>query len=269
MDKSDILLNLVDVEFRYKDEIVYLQLNLQVLRDKITVIMGPSGCGKSTLLGLMTAQLEPVEGTVLFEGTSLAGLSRRDLYAIRRRTGMMFQNNALFSDLNVFENVAFPVRENSKMPDALIRNLVLIKLQMVGLRGAAHFMPEMLSGGMARRVALARSLALDPDLAFYDEPFTGLDPISKGIIARLIKDTNTVSGSTSVVITQDVNEGLAIADQVIILSKGQVVASGAPYDIVKSNNSEVRQFLNAEPDGPLPFHYPAPDYEGQLIGTHR
>ena len=162
MDKSDILLNLVDVKFRYKDEIVYLQLNLQVLRDKITVIMGPSGCGKSTLLGLMTAQLEPVEGTVFFDGTSLAGLSRRDLYSIRRRTGMMFQNNALLSDLNVFENVAFPVRENSKMPDSLIRNLVLIKLQMVGLRGAAHFMPEMLSGGMARRVALARSLALDP-----------------------------------------------------------------------------------------------------------
>ena len=246
---------------RWQNEISY--------RLGIILVTGPSGCGKSTLLGLMTAQLEPVEGTVFFDGTSLAGLSRRDLYSIRRRTGMMFQNNALLSDLTVFENVAFPVRENSKMTDSLIRNLVLMKLQMVGLRGAAHLMPEMLSGGMARRVALARSLALDPDLIFYDEPFTGLDPISKGIIVRLIKDTNTVSGSTSVVVTQDVSEGLTIADQVIILSKGQVVAIGAPSDVVKSNNAEVRQFLNAEPDGPLPFHYPAPDYEEQLTGSHQ
>ena len=269
MEKSNVLFNLVGVKFGYKDEIVYFQLNLEVLRDKITVIMGPSGCGKSTLLGLMTAQLEPDVGTVFFDGDSLSRLSQRDLYSIRRRMGMMFQNNALLSDLTVFENVAFPVRENSKMTDSLIRNLVLMKLQMVGLRGAAHLMPEMLSGGMARRVALARSLALDPDLIFYDEPFTGLDPISKGIIVRLIKDTNTVSDSTSVVVTQDVSEGLTIADQVIILSKGQVVASGAPSDVVKSNNAEVRQFLNAEPDGPLPFHYPAPNYEEQLISTHR
>ena len=269
MEKSDVLFNLVGIKFGYKDEIVYFQFNLEVLRDKITVIMGPSGCGKSTLLGLMTAQVEPDEGTVFFDGDSLSKLSQRDLYSIRRRVGMMFQNNALLSDLTVFENVAFPVRENSKMTDSLIRNLVLMKLQMVGLRGAAQLMPEMLSGGMARRVALARSLALDPDLIFYDEPFTGLDPISKGIIVRLIKDTNTVSGATSVVVTQDVSEGLTIADQVIILSKGQVVAIGAPSDVVKSNNAEVRQFLNAEPDGPLPFHYPAPNYEEQLISTHR
>jgi phospholipid/cholesterol/gamma-HCH transport system ATP-binding protein len=183
--------------------------------------------------------------------------------------GMMFQNSALLSDFDVFENVAFPVRENTRLPEPLVRNLVLMKLHMVGLRGAARVMPAALSGGMARRVALARALALDPDLVMYDEPFTGLDPISKGVVAQLIRELNDVLNLTSVVVTQDVIEGLAIADHVIVFAGGQIVEEGAPKKVAASTQPQVRQFLDAKPDGPVPFHYPASDYQDDLFGIHR
>lgn len=269
MEKPEHVLQLIDLSFGYLKTNVYTDLNLQIAKGKITVIMGPSGCGKSTLLGLMTGQLQPETGTVLFEGVSLSGLPRKALYRARRRMGMVFQNTALLSDLNVFENIAFPIRENTKLPDTLVRKLVLMKLQMVGLRGSAGLMPAMLSGGMARRVGLARALALDPDVVFYDEPFTGLDPISKGIIVQLIRELNSLLGATSVVVTQDMNEGLAIADQVVIFSSGRVVAYGTPEEVSRSRQPEARQFLDAKADGPIPFHYPAPDYHEQLVGFRR
>ena len=269
METPGHLLQLVELGFGYPDRNLYGNLNLQITRGKITAIMGPSGCGKSTLLELMTGQLQPKTGTVLFEGVSLSRLPQSAQYIVRRRMGMMFQNNALFGDLNVFENVAFPIRENTGLSNSLVRNLVLMKLQMVGLRGAAQLMPSMLSGGMARRVALARALALDPDMIFYDEPFTGLDPISKGVIGQLIKTLNGVLGATSVFVTQDVNEGLSIADEVIIFSQDGIVEHGSPEQVVRSTQPEARQFLDAKPDGPVPFHYPAPDYKSQLIGFRR
>ena len=269
METSDHVLQLIELGFGYPETAVYKGLNLRISKGKITALMGPSGCGKSTLLGLMTGQLQAQTGTVLFDGVPLSGLSRKALYRLRRRVGMMFQDTALLSDLNVFENVAFPIRENTQLSEPLVRNLVLMKLQMVGLRGAANMMPDMLSGGMARRVGLARALALDPQVVFYDEPFTGLDPIAKGVIAKLIKELNSVFEATSIVVTQDMNEGLAIADQVAIFSEGRIVEYGTPEQVVRSKQLEARQFLDADPIGSVPFHYPAPDYYEELVGFHR
>lgn len=269
METSDHVLQLIELGFGYPETVVYRGLNLQISKGTITVLMGPSGCGKSTLLRLMTGQLQAQTGTVLFDGVPLSGLPRKELYRLRRRVGMMFQDTALLSDLNVFENVAFPIRENTQLSESLVRNLVLMKLQMVGLRGAAHLMPDMLSGGMARRVGLARALALDPHVVFYDEPFTGLDPIAKGVIAKLIKELNSVFEATSIVVTQDMNEGLAIADQVVIFSEGRIVEYGTPEKVLRSKQLEARQFLDADPIGSVPFHYPAPDYYEELVGFHR
>jgi phospholipid/cholesterol/gamma-HCH transport system ATP-binding protein len=266
LDPPASLVDVANLDFRYPERALYHDLSLRISRGKVTVIMGPSGCGKSTLLGLMAGRLRPQAGKVCFEGVALSNLSRKELYRLRRRMGMMFQNSALLSDLDVFENVAFPIRANTRLAEPLVRNLVLLKLHMVGLRGAARLLPAALSGGMARRVALARALALDPDLVMYDEPFTGLDPISKGIIAELIRELNDVLGVTSVVVTQDVREGLSIADHVIVFTGGQIVEEGSAQEVAASTRPQVRQFLDAKPDGPVPFHYPAPDYQDDLLG---
>jgi phospholipid/cholesterol/gamma-HCH transport system ATP-binding protein len=227
--------------------------------------MGPSGTGKTTLLRLMTGQIKPDRGRILFDGLDVAALSLCDLYDLRRRMGMLFQNGALLTDMDVFENVAFPLREHTKLPEPLIRNIVLTKLQAVGLRGAARLMPAELSGGMARRVALARSMATDPDMLIYDEPFTGLDPISMGMIVRLVRQMNYALGITSLVVSHDVEELAILADMSYILSGGKVAASGTFAELKDHDSELVNQFINGLADGPVPFHYPARDYYQQLL----
>jgi phospholipid/cholesterol/gamma-HCH transport system ATP-binding protein len=244
-------------------------VDLDVQRGGITAIMGPSGTGKTTLLRLITGQIRPDAGEVLVEGQDVTSLGRKGLYAMRRRMGMLFQNGALLSDFNVFENVAFPLREHTRLPDRLVRNIVLPKLQAVGLRGAASLMPYELSGGMARRVALARAIVMDPELLIYDEPFVGLDPISLGVVLRLIRELNDALGISSIVVSHDVREIAAVADRAYLLSGGRVLASGKPGDLTESELPEVRQFMRGLPDGPVPFHYPARDYAEQLFGDVR
>ena len=234
---------------------------------RITAVMGPSGTGKTTLLRLITAQISAERGQVLVFGREVAGLRGGEVYALRRRIGMLFQNGALLTDMDVFENVAFPVREHTDLPEPLIRTLVLTKLQAVGLRGAAELMPAELSGGMARRVALARAIVMDPEVLIYDEPFVGLDPISLGVIMRLIKHMNQALGITSIVVSHDVRELASIADDSYLLSGGRVAAAGAPAQLRASDSAAVRQFMTGSEDGPVPFHYPAPDYAAQLFAA--
>ena len=241
-------------------------LDLAVRRGSITAVMGPSGTGKTTLLRLLTGQVFPTAGSVQVFGQDVGSLSKRELFALRKRMGMLFQNGALLTDISVFENVAFPLREHSGLPEPLIRQLVLTKLHAVGLRGAAQLMPAELSGGMARRVALARAIVMDPELLIYDEPFVGLDPISMGVILRLIKQMNESLGITSIVVSHDVEELSRVAHDSYLLSEGKVVASGTPEELRASNLEVVRQFMEGIADGPVPFHYPAPDYFGQLLG---
>jgi phospholipid/cholesterol/gamma-HCH transport system ATP-binding protein len=240
-------------------------VDITVERGSITAVMGPSGTGKTTLLRLITGQVRADAGTVEVFGREVAGLSQRDLYALRRRMGMLFQNGALLTDIDVFENVAFPVREHYRLPEALLRRLVLMKLQAVGLRGAARLQPTELSGGMARRVALARAIVLDPEVLIYDEPFVGLDPISMGIVARLIRELNDALGITSIVVSHDVQEVGAIADRSYLLAEGRVVASGSPRELQEAVDPAVRQFMQGDADGPVPFHYPAADYDTELL----
>lgn len=244
---------------------IFSGLDVEARRGRITAIMGPSGTGKTTLLRLITGQIAPTRGRVSVWGQDLASLSQREIYGMRKRMGMLFQNGALLTDLDVFENVAFPLREHTDLSEALIRELVLIKLHAVGLRGAARLMPAELSGGMARRVALARAVVMDPDVLIYDEPFVGLDPISMGVIVRLIRQMNSALGITSIVVSHDVQELAAIADDTYLLSEGRVVASGSPEELNRSNSEVVLQFMNGVADGPVPFHYPAPDYFEQLL----
>ncbi|MGP8035344.1 MAG: ABC transporter ATP-binding protein [Steroidobacteraceae bacterium] len=262
---GDVVVAVRDVHYAVGGRPIFTGLDLQVRRGRITAIMGPSGTGKTTLLRLITAQIAPERGQVQVFGQDLATLGRRGVYALRRRMGMLFQNGALLTDMDVFENVAFPVREHSDLPEALIRLLVLTKLQAVGLRGAAELMPAELSGGMARRVALARAIVMDPELLIYDEPFAGLDPISLGVILRLIKRMNEALGITSVVVSHDVQELATIADDSYLLSAGRVAAAGAPEQLRASDSAAVRQFMTGSADGPVPFHYPAPDYATQLL----
>jgi len=246
---------------------VFSGLDLKVRRGRITAVMGPSGTGKTTLLRLITAQITADRGQVLVFGRDLATLSTDEVYAVRRRLGMLFQSGALLSDMDVFENVAFPVREHTDLPEPLIRRLVLTKLQAVGLRGAADLMPGELSGGMARRVALARAIVMDPEVLIYDEPFVGLDPISLGVIQRLIKHMNTALGITSIVVSHDVKELASIADDSYLLSAGRIAASGTPAELRASDSPAVRQFMTGAAEGPVAFHYPAPDYATQLLAT--
>jgi phospholipid/cholesterol/gamma-HCH transport system ATP-binding protein len=259
------LIELRDLEFSFGDRPVHRGISLKVPRGQVVVIIGPSGCGKSTILNLIGGRLFADRGSVLVDGENVAKLSRRRLFDLRKRMGMMFQNSALLTDLTVFENVAFPVRENTSLPDSIIRDLVLLKLQMVGLRGARSLYPDECSGGMQRRVALARAIALDPMLVMYDEPFTGLDPIAKGVIVKLIREVNDAIGMTSVVVTHDVAEGCEIADYIYLLGDGQVIAEGTPAEMQASTEPDVRQFMSGLPDGPVAYHYPAPGFHEDLL----
>ena len=263
---AEVVVDVHDVDYVVGRRAIFNGLGIQARRGRITAIKGPSGTGKTTLLRLITGQIEPSRGTVQVFGRTLAGLPQRELFGLRRRMGMLFQNGALLTDISVFENVAFPLREHSGLPEPLIRQLVLTKLHAVGLRGAAQLMPAELSGGMARRVALARAIVMDPELLIYDEPFVGLDPISMGVILRLIKQMNESLGITSIVVSHDVEELSRVAHDSYLLSEGKVVASGTPEELRASNLEVVRQFMEGIADGPVPFHYPAPDYFGQLLG---
>jgi phospholipid/cholesterol/gamma-HCH transport system ATP-binding protein len=262
---QDSIVEVRDVHYSIGGRAIFSGLNLQVARGRITAIMGPSGTGKTTLLKLITGQIRPDRGQVLFDGIDVSSLSTADLFALRLRMGMLFQNGALLTDEDVFENVAFPLREHTDLPEALIRNIVLTKLQAVGLRGAARLMPAELSGGMNRRVALARAMATDPEVLIYDEPFTGLDPISMGMIVRLVRQMNYALGITSIVVSHDVEELSILADASYIIAGGKVAASGSFVELKDHESEIVHQFINGLADGPVAFHYPAPDYYDQLL----
>jgi phospholipid/cholesterol/gamma-HCH transport system ATP-binding protein len=252
------------LHFGYAGRPLLRDVSLSVPRGEVVALMGGSGSGKTTLLRLLGGQLRADAGRVRFDGIDVGGLDRDGLYRMRRRMGMLFQLGALFTDLSVFENVAFPLREHTRLPESMIRDLVLMKLDAVGLRGAADLMPAEVSGGMARRVALARAIALDPPLLMYDEPFAGLDPISLGTIAHLIRTLNDALGATSIVVTHDVPETFAIADRVYLLGDGRIVAAGSPAELRASSDPYVLQFLHGARDGPVQFHRPAPPIADQL-----
>lgn len=253
------------LDFAYGERQILSGINMQLPKGKLTAIMGGSGCGKTTLLRLIGGQIKPDRGSLKVAGQEVSRLSERALYDMRRRMGMLFQFGALFTDLSVYDNVAFPLREHTKLPESAIRDLVLLKLEAVGLRGAAQLMPAELSGGMARRVALARSVALDPELILFDEPFTGLDPISLSIIATLIRRLTDALGATAVMVTHDVHESLAVVDYVYFMSGGRVVGSGTPDELRVSTDPYVYQFVHAQPDGPVHFHYPADTLDESLL----
>jgi phospholipid/cholesterol/gamma-HCH transport system ATP-binding protein len=253
---TETLLELRDVDFGYGDRLVLSNLNLRFRRGQVVAVMGGSGCGKTTVLRLIGGLVRAQRGQILFHGQDIGGQTREGLYALRRKMGMLFQFGALFTDMSVFENVAFSLREHTDLPEELLRDLVLMKLNAVGLRGARDLLPSEISGGMARRVALARAIALDPELMMYDEPFAGLDPISLGITANLIRTLNRALGATSILVTHDVPESFAIADYVYFLANGGVLAEGTPDELRASNDPTVRQFIDGAPDGPFRFHYP-------------
>jgi phospholipid/cholesterol/gamma-HCH transport system ATP-binding protein len=256
-----------DVHYAVDGRPIFAGVDLRARRGRITAIMGPSGTGKTTLLKLITAQIQADRGQVVVFGNDLAQLKQHEIYGVRQRMGMLFQNGALLTDMSVFENVAFPVREHTDLPESLIRILVLTKLEAVGLRGAAQLMPSELSGGMARRVALARAVVMDPELLIYDEPFVGLDPISLGVILRLIKQMNVTLGITSIVVSHDVQELSTIADDSYLLEAGRVAAGGKPQQLLQSELPAVRQFMTGSAEGPVRFHYPASDYTEQLLAS--
>ena len=262
---SEPLVKLTGLNFAYDRRPVLTGINLEVPRGKVVAIMGGSGCGKTTLLRLIGGQIKPQSGSVRVDGKMVPDLDADDLYRLRRRMGMLFQFGALFTDMSVFDNVAFQMREHTDLPEDLIHDLVLMKLNAVGLRGAHHLMPSELSGGMARRVALARAIALDPMLMLYDEPFAGLDPISLGVVGQLIRKLNDALGASSVVVTHDVQESLLIVDYIYFVSEGKVVAEGTPAEIRASTDPWVHQFVWAEADGPVPFHYAAAPYMQEMM----
>jgi phospholipid/cholesterol/gamma-HCH transport system ATP-binding protein len=255
---SEVVVSIKDVNFAYApgERQILSGLSMKFRRGQVVAVMGGSGCGKTTILRLIGGQFTAQSGEVLFEGRDIGKMSSAQLMLARRRMGMLFQFGALFTDLSVFENVAFPLREHTNLTEELLRSLVLMKLNAVGLRGARDLMPSQISGGMARRVALARAIALDPPLIMYDEPFAGLDPISLGITARLIRDLNNALGATSLLVTHDVEETFEIADYVYFIANGRIGAEGTPAELSRSTDPFVRQFLDAAPDGPVPFHYP-------------
>lgn len=262
---DDIIVEIRNMTFSRGSRLIFDDVSLKIPRGKVTAIMGPSGTGKTTLLKLIGGQLLPDSGQILLEGQNIPTLSRRDLFIVRERMGMLFQSGALFTDMNVFDNVAFPIRVHTELPEEMIRDIVLMKLQAVGLRGAVSLMPSELSGGMARRVALARAISLDPDIVMYDEPFTGQDPIAMGVLVNLIKRLNEALGHTSIIVSHDIQETLSIADYIYVLSDGKIIAQGTPAALKQQDSAQVRQFVEGLPDGPVPFHYPAPDLHDQLM----
>lgn len=265
----DPLIEIQDLVFRRGERVIFDGVSMTVPTGSITALMGPSGCGKTTLLRIIGGQLKPDSGVVRVRGQDVTRLKRGDLLELRKDIGMLFQSSALFTDMSVFENVAFPLREHTDLPDDVIRDLVLIKLNSVGLRGARDLMPSQLSGGMARRVALARAIALDPCLLMYDEPFTGQDPISMGVVVSLIRRLNSALGATSLLVSHDIHETAGISDEIFILDAGKVVAGGEPSALANHESDRVRQFINGSPDGPVPFHYPADDLAYDLLGDGR
>lgn len=262
---ADNLVEIRDLDFAYEDRSILDGISLEIPRGKVVAIMGGSGCGKTTLLRLIGGQLRPQRGEVRVDGQSVPALGNDELYALRRRMGMLFQFGALFTDISVFDNVAYQMREHTDLPEELIRDMVLMKLNAVGLRGAHQLMPAELSGGMARRVALARAIALDPMLIMYDEPFAGLDPISLGVIGQLIRRLNDALGATTIMVTHDIQESLLIVDFIYFMSDGKIVALGTPDEIRASKDPFVHQFVFAEADGPVPFHYPATPLAQELL----
>jgi phospholipid/cholesterol/gamma-HCH transport system ATP-binding protein len=263
---SENIVSITDMQFSRGDRQIYRDISLSVKKGGITAIMGPSGIGKTTLLKIIGGQLKPSFGEVLFQGENVHTVSRNHLYKMRRKMSMLFQSGALFTNMSVYDNVAFPLREHTKLDESIIETIVTLKLEAVGLRGAASLMPSELSGGMARRAALARAIALDPDLIMYDEPFAGQDPISMGVLVKLIKALNKALDLTSIVVTHDVTEVLEIADYAYIMANKTIIGSGTPDEIKNSDSELVQQFLRGEADGPVPFHFPAGDLAEQIIG---
>ena len=254
-----------DVHYGFGSRKIFDGVDISVERGSITAVMGPSGTGKTTLLRLITGQVAPEQGSVQVFGQEVQSLKRRELFALRQRMGMLFQNGALLTDISVFENVAFPVREHTRLPEPVLRRLVLMKLQAVGLRGAADLMPAQLSGGMARRVALARATVMDPEILIYDEPFVGLDPISMGVVVKLIRELNDALGITSIIVSHDVQEVGSIADRSYLVAGGKVMAAGTTAELQATQAPAVRQFMDGSADGPVPYHYPADDYRQALL----
>lgn len=265
-EASDSLVEIRDLNYSRGQRQIFKDLSISIPRGQVTAIMGPSGTGKTTLLRLITRQLNPDSGTILVEGVDIAKLNQKELYRLRRRFGMLFQNGALLTDISVFENVAFPLREHTDLPNRLIRHVVLTKLHAVGLRGAADMMPAELSGGMARRVALARAMVMDPAILIYDEPFVGLDPISMGVIVRLVRRMNDALGISSILVSHDVHEISTVSDCSYLISDGKVAASGSPDELSNTSSELVKQFMHGMADGPVAFHFAAPNYAEQLLG---
>ena len=263
---EDNLIEIRDLVFRRGERVIFDGLSMTVPRGQITALMGPSGCGKTTLLRIIGGQLKPEAGQVLLRGEDVTRASRGELLELRKDIGMLFQSSALFTDLSVYDNVAFPLREHTHLPEEAIRDLVIMKLNAVGLRGARDLMPSQLSGGMARRVALARAIALDPCLLMYDEPFTGQDPISMGVVVSLIRRLNAALGATSLLVSHDIHETAGISNKIYILDGGKVVAGGQPAELPTHPSARVRQFVTGTPDGPVPFHYPADELTYDLLG---
>ncbi len=265
MTNDESLIQIRDVHFSRGERKIFDGVNLDIPRGKVTAIMGPSGTGKTTLLKLIGAQLQPDQGSLKVDGQDVHRIGKKSLYQLRQKMGMLFQSGALLTDLSVYENVAFPLREHTQLPESLIQPLVLTRLHSVGLRGARDLHTSELSGGMARRVALARALIMDPMMIMYDEPFTGQDPISMGVLVELIRTVNDALGLTSIIVSHDVPETLSIADYVYLISNGKVVEHGSPQQLWQSDSEWVKQFLDGRADGPVPFHYPALDYQQDLL----
>ncbi|MDO6499746.1 phospholipid ABC transporter ATP-binding protein MlaF [Photobacterium sanguinicancri] len=267
MEPTNSLVTINNMTFMRGERRIFDNVCIEVPKGKITAIMGPSGIGKTTLLRLIGGQLAPDSGEVWFDGHNIPTLNRKTLYQVRKRMSMLFQSGALFTDMTVFDNIAFPLREHTDLPEDLLRTLVLLKLEAVGLRGAAQLMPNELSGGMARRAALARAIALDPELIMYDEPFVGQDPITMGVLVKLIRDMNQALGVTAVIVSHDVPEVMSIADKVYLLSGGKIIGSGSPDELRANQDPQIRQFLDGDADGPVPFQYPAQPLADDLFSS--
>ncbi|WP_439332632.1 ATP-binding cassette domain-containing protein [Shewanella canadensis] len=260
------LVEIQNLNFSRGEHVIFDDISLSIPKGKVTAIMGPSGIGKTTLLKLMGGQLNPDSGRVLFDGQDVHRCNREELFNMRKRMSMLFQSGALFTDMNVFDNVAFALREHSGLSEEIIKRIVLMKLEAVGLRGTASMMPSELSGGMQRRAALARAIALEPEMVMYDEPFAGQDPVSMGVLVKLISELSDALQLTSVVISHDVQEVLSIADYVYVMADKRIIAHGTPLELKNADNPQLKQFIGGEPDGPVPFHFPAEDYQKELVG---